>query len=159
MLYLRNFVQDFDKTDLLISLEILSNMKEKNRIDSPFRNITKIQFGTHFDRRNDYNKLANDQNEIRAKVLACLISMTVQLKYLLVERFEWLLHIVQYTFDKLIINALNTVQYAEFCLPSCHCGSSEEVRIGKNLVPFLRTYMPHLQTLHLWRPDDFPWTS
>ncbi|CAF3361392.1 unnamed protein product [Rotaria sp. Silwood2] len=19
--------------------------------------------------------------------------------------------------------------------------------------------MPHLQTLHLWRPDDFPWTS
>ncbi|CAF5091142.1 unnamed protein product, partial [Rotaria sp. Silwood1] len=45
-------VQDFDKTDLLRSLEILSNMKEKNRIDSPFRNITKIQFGTYFDRRN-----------------------------------------------------------------------------------------------------------
>ncbi|CAF4684100.1 unnamed protein product, partial [Rotaria sp. Silwood2] len=63
------------------------------------------------------------------------------------------------TFDKLIINALNTVQYAEFCLPSCHCGSGEEVRIGKNLVPFLSTYMPHLQTLHLWRSDDFPWTS
>ncbi|CAF4606916.1 unnamed protein product, partial [Rotaria socialis] len=36
------------------------------------------------------------RNEIREKVLAYLISMTVQLKYLLVERFEWLLHVVQY---------------------------------------------------------------
>jgi hypothetical protein len=26
-------------------------------------------------------------------------------------------------------------------------------------VPFLSTYMPHLQTLRLWREDDFPWTS
>ncbi|CAF4610386.1 unnamed protein product [Rotaria sp. Silwood2] len=63
------------------------------------------------------------------------------------------------TSDKLIINALNTVQYTEFCLPSCNYGCSEQVRIGKNLVPFLSTYMPHLQTLHLWRPDDFLWTS
>ncbi|CAF4429360.1 unnamed protein product, partial [Rotaria sp. Silwood2] len=63
------------------------------------------------------------------------------------------------TSDKLIINALNTVQYAEFCLPSCNYGCSEQVRIGKNLVPFLSTYMPLLQTLHLWRPDDFLWTS
>jgi hypothetical protein len=37
-----------------------------------------------------------DRNEIREKVLAHLISMTVQLKYLLVEQFEWLLHVVQY---------------------------------------------------------------
>jgi hypothetical protein len=35
-------------------------------------------------------------NQLREKVLAHLISMTVQLKYLLVERFEWLLHVVQY---------------------------------------------------------------
>ncbi|CAF4024654.1 unnamed protein product, partial [Rotaria sordida] len=155
----KNSIQDFNKTDLLMSLEILSNMKENNRIDGLFRNVTKIQFGTYFDRRNRYNHLAIDQNEIRAKILAYLISMTVQLKYLLVERFEWLLHIVQYTSDKLIINTLNTVQYAEFCLSSCHYGCSEQVRIGKNLVPFLSTYMPHLQTLHLWRPGDFPWTS
>ncbi|CAF3190900.1 unnamed protein product, partial [Rotaria sp. Silwood2] len=26
-------------------------------------------------------------------------------------------------------------------------------------VPLLSTYMPHLQALQLWRPDDFPWTS
>ena len=63
------------------------------------------------------------------------------------------------TSDKLIINALNPVQYAEFYLPSCHYGLSERVCIGKNLVPFLRIYMPHLQALHLWRPDDFLWTS
>ncbi len=37
-----------------------------------------------------------DRNEIREKVFAHLISMTVQLKYLLVEQFEWLLHVVQY---------------------------------------------------------------
>ncbi|CAF4227907.1 unnamed protein product, partial [Rotaria magnacalcarata] len=37
-----------------------------------------------------------DRNEIREKVLAHLISVTVQLKYLLVEQFEWLLHVVQY---------------------------------------------------------------
>jgi len=37
-----------------------------------------------------------DGNEIRGKVLAHLISMTVQLKYLLIERFEWLLHVIQY---------------------------------------------------------------
>ncbi len=54
---------------------------------------------------------------------------------------------------------MSTVQYAEFCLPGCHSGSNEAIRIGKQLVPFLSTYMPHLQTLRLWRPDDFPWTS
>ena len=37
-----------------------------------------------------------ERNEIREKVLARLISMTVQLKYLLIEQFEWLLHVVQY---------------------------------------------------------------
>ena len=37
-----------------------------------------------------------DRNEIRETVLAHLISMTVQLKYLLVGRFEWLLNVVEY---------------------------------------------------------------
>ncbi|CAF3564796.1 unnamed protein product [Rotaria sp. Silwood1] len=62
-------------------------------------------------------------------------------------------------FDELRKNALNTVQYAEFRIPSCHRGSNESIRIGQNLVPFLSTYMSNLQTLRLWRLDDFPWTS
>ena len=57
------------------------------------------------------------------------------------------------------MNALSTVRYVEFGLTSCHHGSNEVVRIGQNLVPFLSTYMPHLQILRLWREDDFPWTS
>lgn len=57
------------------------------------------------------------------------------------------------------MEALNTVRYAEFGLPSCHYGFSELTHIGKHLVPFLSTYMPHLQTLHLWRHDDFLWTT
>lgn len=55
--------------------------------------------------------------------------------------------------------ALSTVQCVEFGIPSCHYGSNESIHIGKNLVSFLSTYMPHLQILRLWRPDDFPWTS
>ncbi|CAF4363021.1 unnamed protein product [Rotaria sp. Silwood2] len=61
--------------------------------------------------------------------------------------------------DDLRMNALNTVRCAEFRLPSCHIGRSDVIHIGKHLVPFLSTYMPHLQTLRLWRPDDFPWTT
>ena len=37
-----------------------------------------------------------DRNQIREKVLAHLISMTVQLKYLRVEQFQWLLHVIEY---------------------------------------------------------------
>ena len=37
-----------------------------------------------------------DRDEIREKILAHLISMTVQLKYIQVEQFEWILHVVQY---------------------------------------------------------------
>lgn len=56
-------------------------------------------------------------------------------------------------------NALSTVRYAEFGIPSCHVGSNELTRVGKRFLPFLTAYMPHLQTLRLWRPDDFPWTT
>ncbi|CAF4331762.1 unnamed protein product, partial [Rotaria magnacalcarata] len=56
-------------------------------------------------------------------------------------------------------NIFRTVQYAKFGVPSCHRDSNESISVGKNLVSFLSTYMPHLQTLRLWRPDDFPWTS
>ncbi len=41
---------DFDQTDLLMSLKVLCEMWQYKRIDIPFRNVTKIQFGTHFDR-------------------------------------------------------------------------------------------------------------
>ncbi|CAF1450960.1 unnamed protein product, partial [Rotaria sordida] len=61
--------------------------------------------------------------------------------------------------NELRTNALSTVRYAEFCLPSCQKSTNEVIRIGKQLVPFLSTYMPNLETLRLWRPDDFPWTS
>jgi len=57
------------------------------------------------------------------------------------------------------MNALSTVRYAEFALPSRHMGRGEVAHIGEHLVPFLSTYMPHLKTLRLWRRDDFPWTT
>ena len=59
----------------------------------------------------------------------------------------------------LVTDALQSIRYAEFCLPSCHTGSNESIHIGKNLVSFLGSYIPYLQTLRIWRPDDFPWTS
>ncbi|CAF3870306.1 unnamed protein product, partial [Rotaria sordida] len=43
---------DFDKYGLLMSLKVLSKMRQSKRIDIPFRNVTKIQFGTYFDRKN-----------------------------------------------------------------------------------------------------------
>ncbi|CAF1262112.1 unnamed protein product [Rotaria magnacalcarata] len=85
--------------------------------------------------------------------------MPVQLKYLLVEEFQWLLHIIEYAFNQLKTNAFSSVQYVEFSIPSCHRGSNESAYVGKHLVPFLKLYMPYLQTLRLWRPDDFPWTT
>jgi hypothetical protein len=41
---------DFDKKDFLMSLKVLCEMRQYKGIDTPFRNVTKIQFGTHFDR-------------------------------------------------------------------------------------------------------------
>ncbi|CAF3190305.1 unnamed protein product [Rotaria sp. Silwood2] len=61
--------------------------------------------------------------------------------------------------NELRTNSLSSVRCAEFCLPSCHYGFNNANHIGKHLVSLISTYMPHLQTLRLWRPDDFPWTS
>ncbi|CAF5226793.1 unnamed protein product, partial [Rotaria magnacalcarata] len=61
--------------------------------------------------------------------------------------------------DELRKNALSTIRYAEFGIPSCNLGKNESIHGGKHLVPILRTYMPHLHVLQSWRPDDFPWTS
>ncbi|CAF5159574.1 unnamed protein product, partial [Rotaria sp. Silwood1] len=47
----------------------------------------------------------------------------------------------------------------EFGIASCNVGDDASTRTGRHLVPFLNTHMPYLQTLHLWRPDDFPWTT
>ncbi|CAF1449212.1 unnamed protein product, partial [Rotaria sordida] len=66
---------------------------------------------------------------------------------------------VEKAFNQLKTNALSSVQYVEFSIPSCHRNSNESANIGKHLVPFLKLHMPHLQTLRLWRPDDFPWTT
>ncbi|CAF3188033.1 unnamed protein product [Rotaria socialis] len=62
-------------------------------------------------------------------------------------------------FDKLRKSALTTVRHAEFRLHSCHIGSNKLIHDGKNLIYLLSTYTPYLQTLRLWRNDDFPWTS
>ncbi|CAF3404856.1 unnamed protein product [Rotaria sp. Silwood2] len=51
--------------------------------------------------------------------------------------------------DKLRRNALNSVQYTEFCLSSCNYGSNDSIRIGKNLVSFLGSYFPYLKILRL----------
>ncbi|CAF4074295.1 unnamed protein product, partial [Rotaria magnacalcarata] len=56
-------------------------------------------------------------------------------------------------------NALRTVQYVELGIPSCNRGPKKSTHLGKRLVPLLITYMPYLQTLRLWRPDDFSWTT
>jgi hypothetical protein len=50
---------------------------------------------------NDYIFLAChdkciDQNKLRAELLAHLISMPIQLIYLRIEQFEWLLHLIEY---------------------------------------------------------------
>ncbi|CAF4111169.1 unnamed protein product [Rotaria sp. Silwood2] len=100
-----------------------------------------------------------DRDKVRAKIFAHLLSMPVQLKHLFVKKFEWLLYVIHYAADELRKNALTTIQYAEFGIPSCNIGRNESIHIGKNLVSILSTYMPHLHTLQLWRPDDFPWTS
>ncbi|CAF4669233.1 unnamed protein product [Rotaria socialis] len=162
-------------------------LRNVTRLDlNPYfdRSHGKLLYCFKIKRKTDYSiepKIAG------AKLLAHLISMPIQLKDLRIYSLEWLLHIVQYAiksykaarfvdnlilrlslrfirlrnfaFDELRKDALNTVQYAEFKIPGCHRDSNELIRIGKNLVPFLSTYMAHLQTLCLWRPDDFPWTS
>lgn len=57
------------------------------------------------------------------------------------------------------MNGIRTVRYLECHVPSATHGDDERVQIGKNLTPFLAEYTPCLQTLCLWRHDDFAWTS
>ncbi|CAF2810452.1 unnamed protein product [Rotaria sp. Silwood2] len=148
-----------DKSDLQLSLTKPFKTGLHKVTDIQFRNITKLKFGHSFTRRNYACDKSIDRNKARAKVLAHLISMPVQLEYLLIEKFQWVLHVIEYAFNELKENALSTVRYFECDIPSCHRSSNESIYIGKQLVPFLTIYMPHLHTLRLWRPDDFPWTT
>ena len=54
---------------------------------------------------------SRDRNEMREKVLAHLISMTVQLKYLLIEQFIWILHVVQYVSFLLFVLLFQFLEY------------------------------------------------
>ncbi|CAM4750629.1 unnamed protein product [Rotaria magnacalcarata] len=134
-------------------------MKQHKLADIQLRYVTRLDFGLYFCRGFGSNGSCDDRNKERAKILAPLISMPVQLSYLRIEQFQWLLHIIQYAFDELEENVLINVRYLEFCVPSCNYGENETVLLGKNLVPFLSKYMPYLQTLCLWKRDDFPWSS
>ncbi|CAF3693515.1 unnamed protein product [Rotaria sp. Silwood1] len=122
------------------------------------RIINLIHFDFYIVSKSYYERFV-DQNTERAKILARIISMPIQLNYLRIENFQWLLHLVEYAFDELKENALSNVRYTEFSLPSCRRGTNESVHLGKYLVPFLSKHMPYLQTLCLWKPDDFPWSS
>ncbi|CAF3872983.1 unnamed protein product, partial [Rotaria sp. Silwood1] len=62
-------------------------------------------------------------------------------------------------FNVLLLKALSTVRHVEFGITSCNIGNNESIHIGKHLVSILSIFMAHLQTLCLWRPDDFPWTA
>jgi len=151
--------RSFDEADVQLSLTKPFETGLHKVTDIRFRNITKLTFGHSFFRQNYVCDKSINRNKERAKVFAHLLSMPVQLKYLVVEKFQWLLHVIEYAFNQLKKNALSSVRYVEFSIPSCHTGSNESTYVGKHLVPFLKTYMPHLQTLRLWRPDDFPWTT
>ncbi|CAM4971608.1 unnamed protein product [Rotaria socialis] len=153
------YYKSFDEADVQLSLAKPFETGLHKVADIRFRNITKLTFGDRFFRENYACDKSTGRNKERAKVLAHLISMPVQLKYILLEKFQWLLHVVEYAFNELKNNALTSVRYTEFGIPSCHCGRNESAYIGKHLVPFLTMYMPDLQTLRLWRPDDFPWTT
>ncbi|CAF4882805.1 unnamed protein product [Rotaria sp. Silwood1] len=145
--------------NIVRSLTTPFKMGQQNLNDSQLRNVTKLRFGYCSRRRIGPSRELTYQDRERARLLTILISMPIQLKYLFVQKFEWLLYIVQYPFHYLRKSALNTVRYAEFGISSCNVGENDSIQIGKYLVPFLNTYMPYLQTLRLWRPDDFPWTS
>ncbi|CAF4081245.1 unnamed protein product [Rotaria sp. Silwood2] len=150
---------DPDESNSLMSLRIPFQIGQRKVTDIQFRYVTRLDFGFFLNRMDPHPDTSTDLNKARAKVFAHLISMPIQLKYLLVEKVDWLFHIVQYASNELKKSALSTVRCAEFGISSCHYGSNDSIHIGKNLLPFLSSYMPNIETLHLWRPDDFPWTS
>ncbi|CAF4656726.1 unnamed protein product [Rotaria sp. Silwood1] len=152
--HIKKYYRNIGSFELRNSLRIPVEKGKCKVTDIQFRNVTRLDLGScSICMINDSNTI--ELNKARAKVFAHLISMPVQLEYLLVEKVEWLFHIIQYVNIYLICN----IPLTEFGIPSCYYGSNDSVHIGKNLVSFLSTYMPQLQILYLWRPDDFAWTS
>ncbi|CAF1409558.1 unnamed protein product [Rotaria magnacalcarata] len=150
--------RDLDESTMTMLLTIPFEMKQRN-LHNQFRNVTKLRLGIIYSRVvQPFDELI-ELGEVHAKIFSRIISMTVQLKYISMEKLEWLLYITQDAFDDLRENALSTVRHAEFAISSCNFGHNDSIHIGKHLVPLLSTFMPNLQALSLWRPDDFPWTS
>ncbi|CAM4796645.1 unnamed protein product [Rotaria magnacalcarata] len=152
-IYIKHYINESN------TMTTLFKMGEKTLNYIQLCNVTTLRFGIYRGRTVFSCDTLTDQDKERAKTFAHLLSMPVQLKYLFMQRFEWLLYVTQYAADELRKNALSTIRYAEFGIPSCNLGKNESIHSGKHLVPILRTYMPHLHVLQLWRPDDFPWTS
>ncbi|CAF3987327.1 unnamed protein product, partial [Rotaria magnacalcarata] len=138
-----------DQSIIIKPVTISFEIGQRNLNDIRLENVTKLQFGGCCSRSVGLDYKLTYQDKLRAKVFAHLISMPVQLKYLLVEKFQWLVHVIKYYFCLLSVQNV----------PSCNHGSNESIDIGKRLILFLSTYMPQLQTLRLWRKDDFPWTT
>ncbi|CAF3874562.1 unnamed protein product, partial [Rotaria sordida] len=65
-------------------------------IDIRFRYVTRLDFGTDFGRGSAYYDASIDRNKLRAEVIAYLISMPIQLIYLRIEQYDWLLHLIEY---------------------------------------------------------------
>ncbi|CAF1070763.1 unnamed protein product [Rotaria sordida] len=147
------------KSKILESLTTSFEMREQNLNNSQLRNITKLKFGYFSGRRIRPYLEWTYKDRQHLKILTLLISIPVQLKYIFVQKFEWLFYAIEFNSYYLREDALDTVRYAEFGISSCNIGPDNSAHIGKDLIPFLNTYMPYLQTLRLWRPDDFPWTS
>ncbi|CAF1391778.1 unnamed protein product, partial [Rotaria sordida] len=100
-----------------------------------------------------------DANFVQQYCLPDIINNIIDFDFYICFYCQLLSIDVEKAFNQLKTNALSSVQYVEFSISSCHRNSNESANIGKHLVPFLKLHMPHLQTLRLWRPDDFPWTT
>ncbi|CAF4740342.1 unnamed protein product [Rotaria sp. Silwood1] len=148
-----------DELDYMMLMPTAFETRQHKLINISLRHVTRFEFGSCCYRDCGSYDGRTDQNKKRARLLAHLLSMPLQLNYLRIQQFQWLLHVIAYTSDELLKNALKNVRYAEFCLTSCHFGSNQSIGIGKFLVLVLSNYMPHLQALRLWRPGDFPWTT
>ncbi|CAF1928468.1 unnamed protein product [Rotaria magnacalcarata] len=85
-----------DQSIIIKSLTIPFEIGQSNLNDIRLENVTKLQFGGCCSRSVGLDYKLTYQDKLRAKVFAHLISMPVQLKYLLVEKFQWLVHVIKY---------------------------------------------------------------
>ncbi|CAF4298550.1 unnamed protein product [Rotaria magnacalcarata] len=103
-----------DQSDLAVSLRIPFEIGQRKVAGIQLRNVTRLDLEFCQSPMIKSRNTPLDINEARAKVFAHLISMLIQLKYLLVEKIEWLYHIIQYASDGLKQNALRSVRCADF---------------------------------------------